>query len=420
VVDFDKVQILSRSVGGSLENPLWAGSDTPYQFDVSRVAELTIHLFIRSPNAAPSSGRSQDICLGVVRLNPQFGANTSLEGAASSGCSGVGWFDMHHGTGQLQLGVSYVVNQTSKLEANDFELLKAVGNGTFGHILQVRKKDTNRIYAMKILRKAYLPSGADVATLVEQSVLAQADNPFIVPLKFSFESPKKLYLVSAFVGGNGLLEHLSKEGRFDVNRCRFYAAELLCAFECLHGFDFMYRDLKPENILLDYQGHIAICDFSLCKLDARGEDSVETCGTPEFLTPEVLLGHGHGTTADWWTLGVLLYEMLTGLPLFYDEATDEMHRKILSEPLHFPDIIPPAAKSLLSKLLNRNPVERLSVNGAAEIKAHPFFNAIDWGKLMRREYEPVFKPNEVCVIGLILRWEATWHQTNSWTFCVLG
>ena len=208
---------------------------------------------------------------------------------------------------------------------------------------------------------------------------------------------------------------MQKEQRFDVNRSRFYTAELLCALECLHGFNVIYRDLKPENILLDYSGHIALCDFGLCKLDMKDGDRTNSesninliqivlikkafCGTPEYLAPELLLGQGYDKAVDWWTLGVLLYEMLTGLPPYYDENTNEMYRKILSEPLHFPgpEIVPPAAKDLLTQLLDRNPASRLGANGAAEIKAHAFFNSIDWRRLLQRKYEPSFKPNVVCI-----------------------
>ena len=256
-------------------------------------------------------------------------------------------------------------------------------------------------------------------TLAERSVSAQINNPFIVPLKFSFQSPEKLYLVLAFVNGGELFHHLQREQRFDINRSRFYTAELLCALECLHGFNVIYRDLKPENILLDYSGHIALCDFGLCKLDMKDEDrtnsksyigrfsccrprltptAIAFCGTPEYLAPELLLGQGYTKTVDWWTLGVLLYEMLTGLPPYYDENTNEMYRKILSEPLHFPgpEIVPPAAKDLLTQLLDRRPERRLGANGASEIKAHQFFHSIDWRKLLQRKYDPTFKPNVVC------------------------
>ncbi|KAF4459831.1 serine threonine- kinase gad8 [Fusarium albosuccineum] len=387
LLDFDKVQVFIDAIDGTPENPCWAGTNTQYKFDVSRVTPLTVHLYVRNPNAPPRSGRSQDIFIGSLRIDPRF----------DEPYKEVQWVDLQYGTGKLQLGVEYAEPQATKLSIDNFELLKVVGKGSFGKVMQVRKKDTNRIYALKTIRKAKIISRSEVAhTLAERSVLAQINNPFIVPLKFSFQSPEKLYFVLAFVNGGELFHHLTNERRFDINRSRFYTAELLCALECLHGFNVIYRDLKPENILLDYQGHIALCDFGLCKLEIKDEDQTHTfCGTPEYLAPELLLGEGYNKTVDWWTLGVLLYEMLTGLPPFYDEVTNEMYRKILSEPLHFPgpEIVPPAAKDLLTKLLNRKPAERLGANGAAEIKSHPFFHAIDWKKLLQRKYEPAFKPS---------------------------
>lgn len=391
LVDFDKQQVFVNSVSGTPEHPVWAGGSTQYKFDVSRSTELNISLYIRNPQAPPNSGRQQDIFIGTCRVKPTFD-EPELAGAAqpagtadakkdkkekpmpppSKADEGVAWNDIQYGTGAIRIGVRFVENRHSSLKVEDFDLLKVIGKGSFGKVMQVMKKDTQRIYALKTIRKQHIISRSEVAhTLAERSVLAQINNPFIVPLKFSFQSPDKLYFVLAFVNGGELFHHLQKEQRFDINRSRFYAAELLCALECLHGFGVIYRDLKPENILVDYVGHIALCDFGLCKLDMKDEDKTNTfCGTPEYLAPELLHGQGYTKAVDWWTLGVLLYEMLTGLPPFYDENTNEMYRKILSEPLHFPgpEIVPPAARDLLQKLLDRDATRRLGTNGAAEIK----------------------------------------------------
>ena len=435
LLDFEKVQVFVDAVSGSPENPYWAGDNTQYKFDVTRATELNVQLYLRNPNARPGAGRSEDIFLGVCRVNPRFeeqkqytedprankkdrekGAAAFAQQERGLGQSGADWIDVGFGTGSVKIGVAFVENRQRTLKIEDFELLKVVGKGSFGKVMQVKKQDTHRIYALKTIRKAHIISRSEVAhTLAERSVLAQINNPFIVPLKFSFQSPEKLYLVLAFVNGGELFHHLQREQRFDINRSRFYTAELLCALECLHGFNVVYRDLKPENILLDYTGHIALCDFGLCKLDMKDEDRTNSkiilfahsktllttvvafCGTPEYLAPELLLGQGYNKTVDWWTLGVLLYEMLTGLPPYYDENTNEMYRKILSEPLHFPgpEIVPPAAKDLLTQLLDRRPEHRLGAKGASEIKAHQFFNSIDWRKLLQRKYDPTFKPNVV-------------------------
>jgi serum/glucocorticoid-regulated kinase 2 len=404
LVDFDKQQVFINAVSGTPENPLWAGGNTQYKFDVSRITDLSVSLYIRNPSAPPNAGRSEDIFIGTLKISPRFeearqDAAKSSKGEQPAGQAGAEWIKVAFGSGEMRVGVNFVENRQDRLSIDEFELLKVVGKGSFGKVMQVQKKDTHRIYALKTIRKAHIISRSEVAhTLAERSVLAQINNPFIVPLKFSFQSPEKLYLVLAFVNGGELFHHLQKEQRFDINRARFYAAELLCALECLHGFNVIYRDLKPENILLDYTGHIALCDFGLCKLDMKDEDRTNTfCGTPEYLAPELLTGAGYTKSVDWWTLGVLLYEMLTGLPPFYDENTNDMYRKILTEPLHFPgpEIVPPAARDLLTRLLDRNAEKRLGAKGAAEIKAHYFFHSIDWRKLLERKYEPSFKPNVV-------------------------
>lgn len=401
VLEFDKTQVIVNAISGTLDAPTFAGSATQYKFDVSRDTDLSCGIYMRNPG---SGGREEDLFLGSCKVQPRFEEPVPalLQGKKGQpppapGQSGVEWVQLTGGTGNLKVGVEYRKNQNTPLTIDDFDLLKVVGKGSFGKVMQVRKRDTSRVYALKTIRKAHIISRSEVNhTLAERTVLAQIDNPFIVPLKFSFQSPEKLYFVLAFVNGGELFHHLQREGKFDVNRARFYTAELLCALECLHGFNVIYRDLKPENILLDYTGHIALCDFGLCKLNMKEADKTNTfCGTPEYLAPELLLGQGYTKSVDWWTLGVLLYEMLTGLPPFYDENTNEMYRKILQDPLHFPapEIVPNDAKSLLIRLLDRDPARRLGANGAAEIKSHRFFETVDWKRLLQKKIQPTFRPN---------------------------
>ncbi|CAI7640509.1 unnamed protein product [Penicillium glandicola] len=161
--------------------------------------------------------------------------------------------------------------------------------------------------------------------LAEKDVLARIVHPFIVSLKFSFQSESKLYFILAFVNGGNLFEHLAKAERFDAIRARFYTAELICALECLHGWNVIYRDLKPENVLLDYEGHVALCDFGLCKQDIKDGDRTNTvCGTLGYMAPEVLVGSPYTKAVDWWFLGVLLYEIpgpVGYVPSYYEQAT---------------------------------------------------------------------------------------------------
>ncbi|KAF9286564.1 hypothetical protein BGZ68_002807 [Mortierella alpina] len=386
VLEFDKNEVLIDALGGEVSNPVW---QYRAHFDVSRDSDVQLSLYIRIPNpnadAKESESSSQDVFLGNVNLEPRW--DDQMQDA---------WFPLHGGTGKVRVQLAYKRdNANVPLTIDAFDLLKVIGKGSFGKVMQVRKRDTSRIYAMKILRKAHIISRSEVNhTLAERTVLAQINNPFIVPLKFSFQSPEKLYLVLAFVNGGELFHHLQREGRFSEERSRFYAAELLCALECLHGFNVVYRDLKPENILLDYTGHIALCDFGLCKLGMTETETTNTfCGTPEYLAPELLLGQGYTKTVDWWTLGVLLYEMLTGLPPFYDENIHEMYRKILQDELRFPDEVSSEARSLLSALLTRDPNQRLGNNGSSAIKQHPFFKPISFSHLMAKKIQPPFKPS---------------------------
>ncbi|KAJ3211351.1 hypothetical protein HDU67_004585 [Dinochytrium kinnereticum] len=401
VIEFDKNEALATAKEWDREEALVAfhyrGS-----FDVCRESDVSISVYQRSSNGDP------DILIGTASFRPQLtdqnlhddwiNLQPSPESHQSQAFNSLSRSSGHFSAGTIHIQSSFRTKSgktVKSLTMEDFELLKVIGKGSFGKVMQVRKKDTNRIYAMKIIKKSHIVERAEVShTLAERMVLAKLNHPFIVPLKFSFQNPEKLYLVLAFVNGGELFHHLQQVGRFEEERARFYTAELLCALECLHSFDIIYRDLKPENILLDFSGHIALCDFGLCKLNMKEGNKTNTfCGTPEYLAPEVLIGQGYTKAVDWWTLGILLYEMLTGLPPFYDENVNEMYKKILKDEITFPEEVGPAAKDLLKKLLNRDPSQRLGSKNAEEIKNHPFFSEINWQKLMGRKYTPPFRPN---------------------------
>lgn len=217
-----------------------------------------------------------------------------------------------------------------------------VKKGTFGQVYQVRKKDTGRIYAMKVLSKSVIVKKKEVAhTLGERNILvrtAMTDSPFIVGLKFSFQTPTDLYLVTDYMSGGELFYHLQKEGKFGEQRAKFYVAELILALEHLHNHDIVYRDLKPENILLDANGHIALCDFGLSKANLTANSTTNTfCGTTEYLAPEVLLDeHGYTKMVDFWSLGVLVFEMCCGWSPFFAEDVHTMYKNIVYGKVRFP------------------------------------------------------------------------------------
>jgi len=279
---------------------------------------------------------------------------------------------------------------------DDFELLTVIGKGSFAKVMQVRKKDDGKIYAMKILRKEAIIARNEVThTKAEKRILQRVQHPFIVQLHFAFQTEDKLYMVLDFVNGGELFFHLKREGRFPENRVKFYAAQITSALGHLHSVGIVYRDLKPENILLDFEGNVKITDFGLSKEIKRDESTNTFCGTPEYISPELLKGVGHNFAVDWWSLGTLMYEMLVGLPPFYSENTNIMYQKILTSELQFPSYVSKDAQSMLVGLLTRDPAKRMGSGekGAEEVKSHTFFAGIDWAKLDRKEYDAPFKPS---------------------------
>jgi serine/threonine protein kinase len=227
--------------------------------------------------------------------------------------------------------------RTINLDA--FHIIKVIGKGSFGKVYLVRHKTTRVLYAMKVLKKEYLIKKNQVEhTKTERSVLSYVHHPYIVGLKMAFQTTDRLFFILDYCSGGELFFHLGKVGRFPEDRARFYAAEIVLALEYVHRKGIIYRDLKPENVLLDSDGNIRLTDFGLSKEGVSDHSSGANsfCGTPEYIAPEVLLRAGHGRAVDWWSLGALLYEMISGLPPFYSKNREKMFQQIVSAELSFP------------------------------------------------------------------------------------
>ncbi|NXU49827.1 KS6A3 kinase, partial [Turnix velox] len=285
-----------------------------------------------------------------------------------------------------------------KADPSQFELLKVLGQGSFGKVFLVKKisgSDARQLYAMKVLKKATLKVRDRVRTKMERDILAEVNHPFIVKLHYAFQTEGKLYLILDFLRGGDLFTRLSKEVMFTEDDVKFYLAELALALDHLHSLGIIYRDLKPENILLDDEGHIKLTDFGLSKESIDHEKKAYSfCGTVEYMAPEVVNRRGHTQSADWWSFGVLMFEMLTGTLPFQGKDRKETMTMILKAKLGMPQFLSPEAQSLLRMLFKRNPANRLGAgpDGVEEIKRHAFFSKIDWNKLYRREIHPPFKP----------------------------
>ncbi|XP_053178264.1 ribosomal protein S6 kinase alpha-2 [Scomber japonicus] len=298
-----------------------------------------------------------------------------------------------------EIDISHHVKEgCEKADPSQFQLLKVLGQGSYGKVFLVRKirgVDRGQLYAMKVLKKATLKVRDRVRSKMERDILAEVNHPFIVKLHYAFQTEGKLYLILDFLRGGDLFTRLSKEVMFTEEDVKFYLAELALALDHLHSLGIIYRDLKPENILLDEEGHIKITDFGLSK-EAIDHDkrAYSFCGTIEYMAPEVVNRRGHTQSADWWSFGVLMFEMLTGSLPFQGKDRKETMALILKAKLGMPQFLSPEVQSLLRALFKRNPANRLGAGpeGVEEIKRHRFFASIDWNKLYRKEMRPPFKP----------------------------
>ena len=285
-----------------------------------------------------------------------------------------------------------------KVTYNDFEPIKLLGRGSFGEVLLVRLKANKKVYAMKILSKSMLKvKKQEFHTKTERDLMVKINCPFIVNIKSAFQDSTKLYMVSEFMQGGDMFFHMH-DGQiviFNNEKTKFYILELVLAIEFLHKKNMIYRDLKLENILLDEKGHVKLTDFGLSKiLDEDNEKTFTICGTPQYLAPEVLLKKGYDKAVDWWSLGCVMYEMLSGRLPFCIKRGMKLSQKIYEKGVEYPKNLTKEAQDLIQKLLVVDPQKRLGQgpNGSEEIKNHPFFKGVNWDDAWKRKIKPPFIP----------------------------
>lgn len=303
-------------------------------------------------------------------------------------------------------------SEEEKVNLSHFQLIRVLGTGAYGKVFLVRKKgghDHRKLYAMKVLRKATVVQKKKTAehTTTERQVLeAIQQSPFLVGMHYAFQTDSKLYLILDYVNGGELFTHLYKSEHFPEDDVRIYIAEVILALEHLHKLGIIYRDIKLENILLDGNGHIVLADFGLSKIfkPDSNQRAHSFCGTLEYMAPEIIrpCPAGHDLAVDWWSVGVLTYELLTGASPFtvveQRNTQNDISRRIQKSDPPLPSTLGEIVKDFILKMLHKDPKKRLGGNSksADEIKRHPFFNGINWQDLKRKRRKAPFKPRITC------------------------
>ena len=287
-----------------------------------------------------------------------------------------------------------------KYHLKDFQIMRTLGTGSFGRVHLVRSVHNHRYYAIKVLKKHQVIKMKQVEhTNDERRMLKLVEHPFLIRMWGTFQDSKNLFMVMDYIEGGELFSLLRKSQRFPNPVAKFYSAEVILALEYLHSHNIIYRDLKPENILLDRNGHIKLTDFGFAK-------EVKTvtwtlCGTPDYIAPEVITTKPYNKSVDWWSLGILIFEMLAGYTPFYDQTPMKTYEKILQCKIHFPSHFHPDVVDLLIKLITPDLTHRLGnlQNGSTDIRNHQWFQEVIWEKLLLKDIETPYEPPITAGVG---------------------
>ena len=278
----------------------------------------------------------------------------------------------------------------SVLSMNSFNIISVIGRGFFGKVMLVEKKDSKELYAIKTVHKMRLLQTKKVNTiLAERNIMRRCEHPFIVSLKFAFHTATKFYLGLEYIAGGELFYLMRRHAVFSIQQIRLFVAEIALALDHLHKNGIIYRDLKPENILIGVDGHLKLTDFGLSKDISDSKMTRSFCGTPEFMAPEIVLKKQYSFGVDWWTLGVLTYELFFEKPPFYDNNRNKMFSKILNEEPTFPKDFDQDAFDFINKLLKKDAKLRYDFDS---LKEHPFWNGINFDDVLAKKYTPEYIP----------------------------
>ncbi|XP_036397534.1 protein kinase C eta type [Megalops cyprinoides] len=360
-----------------------------------KICKMNVHIRCKG-NVAPSCGvNNVELAKKLAEMGLQPGGLSKRNSMGSSLNEG----NSRGSSVRSESRASSTEAETRRLGISDFTFLQVLGKGSFGKVMLARLNSVERVFAVKVLKKDIILQDDDVeCTMTEKRVLSLARcHPYLTQLYCCFQTSDRLFFVMEFVNGGDLMFHIQKSRKFEEGRARFYTAEITSALMFLHAKGIIYRDLKLDNVLLDKDGHCKLADFGMCKEGMfEGAATGTFCGTPDYIAPEILQEMLYGPSVDWWALGVLLYEMLSGHAPFEAENEDDLFESILNEEIVYASWLSTDSVNILKAFLTKNPARRLGCvaadGGENAIVSHPFFTGIDWEKLNRRELEPPFKP----------------------------
>lgn len=289
-----------------------------------------------------------------------------------------------------------LITQTGEnVNEDSFEMLKTLGKGYYGRVFLCEKKDNQKLYAVKVMSKLDIIKRNFFENLKnEKMILEKVNNRFVVNLEFCFTNPSYIFFVMEFKQGGELYHHLRQRTRFSEKITQFYGAQILLGLMYLHSLDIMYRDMKPENILLDEKGNAALADYGISKIIREGEKTKSFVGTPDYVAPEIILQKGHNKMVDVWCFGIILYEMIYGLPPFYNKQQNIMLNNIIKINPAFPKMIKisPELEDLISQCLQKDPTKRIGCGGLEEIMNHKFFESLDWEQMKQGKLDAPIQP----------------------------